>query len=201
MSHISYRLARAGYTLRTNTTQACRDTFLAGYRRAGMGQFQLWAPMPNSAGYSGNVQLPTDEHVRVAMQIHPDLHSQPRWHMALAGHRVGLVMGADTDQTAEFVVLWTADGCESPRERTTQTGAAITTIMAAHLMGVPVFNLQRTDAAKRIGRFLNEARELRRMAHTMAKSVEEPQDVDSLHRSFPDRADPLPHSRGRQGIR
>lgn len=168
MSHISYRLARAGYTLRTNTTQACRDTFLAGYRQAGMGQFQLWAPMPNSAGYSGNVQLPTDEHVRVA---------------------------------AEFVVLWTADGCESPRERTTQTGAAITTIMAAHLMGVPVFNLQRTDAAKRIGRFLNEARELRRMAHTMAKSVEEPQDVDSRHRSFPDRADPLPHSRGRQGIR
>lgn len=87
------------------------------------------------------------------------------------------------------------------QETERQLTGMFSTIMAAHLMGVPVFNLQRTDAAKRIGRFLNEARELRRMAHTMAKSVEEPQDVDSRHRSFPDRADPLPHSRGRQGIR
>lgn len=163
MSHVGYRLARAGYLLRTSYTQACRETFLAGCRRAG-GAAQVWAPWKNSGGFQGAVVLPSEEHLRLALQLHPDIEPLASKVKASVSHRAGMVLGADGDLSAEFVVCWTPDGCEHPDQRTRLTGATMTTIMAAHRMGVPVFNLHHADAGKRLGRFLSQVRHARLQA-------------------------------------
>ncbi len=157
MTHVGYRLARAGYLLRTSCTQACRETVLAGCQRAG-GAAQVWAPWKNCGGYLGNVQLPSVEHLRAALELHPDLSFLADKVKASLSHRAGMVMGADGDPPAGFVVCWTPDGCEHPDQRTRLTGATMTTIMAAHRAGAPVFNIQHADAGKRLGRFLSQVR-------------------------------------------
>ncbi len=161
MAHLGYRLARAGYTLRSGATHAYKETFLAGCTRAG-GAVEIWLPWAGFAGHQGHAFLPELCHIEIAAQVHSGMLGPSKG----AGRLVAMVAGPNLEKHAEFLVCWTPDGCESSKDKTHETGTTFTAIAAAEMFKVPVFNLQQADTVKRLAAFLNTARSARLQSST-----------------------------------
>ncbi|HXQ32680.1 MAG TPA: hypothetical protein VN843_01535 [Anaerolineales bacterium] len=63
---------------------------------------------------------------------------------------VRLICGQNLRSPAQFVLLWTEDGCEHPKDKTPKTGYAISIITISYEMRIPIFNFGRSDAKQRL---------------------------------------------------
>ena len=64
------------------------------------------------------------------------------------------MLGQSLDQPADFVLAWTADGCEGEATRSRQTGGTGTALVLADRLGIPIFNLGRPGTPARLTEFL-----------------------------------------------
>lgn len=91
---------------------------------------------------------------RIAGLTHPAWRWIPDWMKELHTRNVFQVLGEQVNCPSEFLVCWTPDGAESCSETSKKTGGTGTAIRVADTFGVPVFNLQRSDAVDRLASYL-----------------------------------------------
>lgn len=153
MRQLAIRLASCGYFLRSGGAEGADTAFEVG-ANCGGGQVELWLPWPEFKGRSGVGLFPTAEHIAIAATLHPVWHQLPRYAKYLHARNVGQILGHDCQSPVQFVICWTADGCESEATRTKHTGGTGTAIVLAHRHNIPIFNLYNEDAIERLEHYL-----------------------------------------------
>ena len=96
------------------------------------------------------------EALELAKKFHPTFETAKPAVQTFLARNVRLVMGQTLKSPVRFLVVWTEDGAESSKDRTSRTGFAGHLIAIASAVGVPVFNLQRPDAEQRLGAWLDK---------------------------------------------
>lgn len=89
-----------------------------------------------------------------ASLLHPAYRFLPQWMKELHLRNVFQVLGSNLDCPTEFLLCWTPDGAENAKATSKKTGGTGTAIRCADKFGVPVFNLQRSDAITRLEQYL-----------------------------------------------
>lgn len=96
------------------------------------------------------------EALELAKKFHPTFETAKPAVQTFLARNVRLVMGQTLKSPVRFMVIWTEDGVESAKERTSKTGFAGHLIALASALGVPVFNLQKADAEQRLFAWLEK---------------------------------------------
>lgn len=149
MRKLGFRLAELGYTLRSGAADGADAAFEAGCDEAG-GSKEIWLPWRGFNGHEDTSLFASTKHYAVASRLHPAWLSLKPSVRKLHARNVGQVLGSDLSTLVSFVLCWTPDGCESQSQRTRDTGGTGMAIALAGEHGVPVFNLHRIDALKRL---------------------------------------------------
>jgi hypothetical protein len=138
MTKLAGELAVRDYVLRSGGAEGADKAFEAG---AGDKKEIFRAKPP-----------PSPEAYRVAAAVHPAWHRCSPAAKALHARNTYQILGRSLDSPVRFVVCWTPDGAE---EGTSQkTGGTGQAIRIANRLDIPVFNLQRSTALKRLVEFL-----------------------------------------------
>ena len=74
---------------------------------------------------------------------------------AMLIRNVFTIFGHDLKSHIKFMVCWTPDGAESPKQFTLKTGFTNSLISMASLIKAPVFNLQKDNAESRIDEYVS----------------------------------------------
>lgn len=153
MRQLAKRLASCGYFLRSGAADGADTAFEIG-ANCGGGGVELWLPWPDFKDRIGVGLFPSLQHFEIASTLHPVWHKLPRFAKYLHARNVGQILGNDCETPVQFVICWTADGCESEATRTKHTGGTGTAIVLAHRHKIPVFNLYNEDAIERLDEYL-----------------------------------------------
>lgn len=138
------RLGQLGYLLRSGAAAGADMAFEQGCDSVG-GAKQIWLPWSGFNGHASGY-TPKLVHYTAAAKVHPAWSKLSSGVKSLHARNIGQVGGYDTKTLSEFVLCWTADGCEEESERTKETGGTATAVVYARRMGVPVFNLGRPSS-------------------------------------------------------
>lgn len=149
MRELAVRLAQLGLTLRSGAAEGADLAFESGCEFVG-GSAEICLPWLGFNGHEPTKLLPGDAHFRQAAEVHPYWSRLSDGAKALHARNTIQVLGLGLNQPVSFVLCWTADGCESERERTPDTGGTGTAIVLADRRGIPVFNLANADALPRL---------------------------------------------------
>ena len=150
MTQLAKELDHLGYTLRSGGANGADTAFEKGSTCKEI--FLPWR------GFNKN---PSDRYIvseaahNLTARFHPAWAVLPRAVRLLMARNANQVMGETLDAPAKFVICWTRDGAESPKERTSKTGGTGQAIAIASHYGIPVFNLQKTDAHARLLMLVN----------------------------------------------
>ena len=163
MSRIAARLWRRGYTLRSGGAAGADQAFERGAskeeKQSGVSTpgFEIYLPW---VGFNGRL-LDSHYHLldfpkaaMIARRFHPAWYRLSVATQKLHARNAHQILGADLESPVAFVVCWTADGAETARETSRETGGTGTAIRLASKRDIPVFNLQRPDALERLRVFL-----------------------------------------------
>ena len=90
------------------------------------------------------------EAFEIAKLFHPTYDSLKPAIQAFLARNARVVMGQTLKSPIMFLVVYTEDGAETVKERTSKTGFAGHLIAMACGLGMPVFNLQKPDAYQRL---------------------------------------------------
>ena len=74
---------------------------------------------------------------------------------AMLIRNVFTIFGLDLKSHIKFMICWTPDGAESPKQFTMKTGFTNSLISMASLLKVPIFNLQKDNAESRIDEYVS----------------------------------------------
>ena len=140
MSRIAFRLAQAGWKLRSGGAEGADLAFEVG----SAGRCEVF-----------RAQDATDEAMAIAARFHPAWSRCGGYVKRLHGRNAFQVLGRDLKTPSSFLLCWTPDGVIDHEHRTVTTGGTGTAISIASAYGVPVFNLARPDHRKRIETWLN----------------------------------------------
>lgn len=137
ISFLAYRLARAGWLLRTGGAEGADKAFLRG-AEVGGGARVVHLPWSGYNGFPENQELIlSDEQfrpcVRIASQLHPEWSRCGPGAQKLHARNVLILLGAKLDSPASAVIVWTPQGLI--------TGGSGMGIRIAEHYGIPIFNL------------------------------------------------------------
>lgn len=153
MAKVAIALAKRGYVLRSGAASGADTAFENGCTTAG-GDAEIWLPWKGFNGHADTEFMPTRAHIDMAQTLHPAWDHLSRGARALHSRNVGQVVGMNLATPVGFVVCWTPDSCESEKTRTRETGGTATAITLANRLGIPVFNLGKSDAKERLKAFV-----------------------------------------------
>lgn len=159
MSRVAERLARRGYILRSGAAQGADAAFEAGCLDGG-GKAEIWLPWEGFNDHADTGLYPSDRHLEMAKELHPNWERLNRGPRLLHARNVGQVLGEDLSTPVDFVLCWTPDGCESAQEWRTSTGGTGLAIALASQRDIPVFNLARPGARDRLARHILQGERL-----------------------------------------
>jgi hypothetical protein len=158
MSKLSARLERLGFILRSGGAVGADTAFEQGV--SDPGRMKIYRPYDE---YGEEDLALMAEHIE---RYHPkpwvlqgrrSTRSDGSWSSArrLMGRNTFQILGTAAEQRARvpvssFVICWTQDGAELPRETGASTGGTGQAIRIAGDYGVPVFNLAREGAMERL---------------------------------------------------
>jgi hypothetical protein len=152
LRRLSMHLAECGYHLRSGGADGA-DTACEIGAYCSNGGVELWLPWPKfknrEVGFYPDIQ-----HIAIASTLHPIWDKLPKYIRYLHARNVGQILGRDCESPVEFVLCWTADGCESEATRTKHTGGTGTAITLASRRKIPIFNIYNEDAVDRLEVFL-----------------------------------------------
>jgi hypothetical protein len=101
----------------------------------------------------------TPDAMEIARRFHPAWDRCSEYAQRLHGRNAFQVLGSGLDLPSWFLVCWTPDGAVTHKERSIKTGGTGTAISIAYMVGVPVFNLQRSDHRDRVTKFIKKGGE------------------------------------------
>ena len=153
LRRLAMRLASCGYVLRSGAAEGS-DTACEIGALCGAGGLELWLPWPNFRNRFGQGYFPDIQHFEIASQFHPVWDKLPSYAKYLHARNVGQILGQDCASPVQFVLCWTADGCESESTRTRHTGGTGSAIAIASRYNIPIFNLYNDDAIDRLEAYL-----------------------------------------------
>lgn len=154
MRNIAEWLAMAGYVLRSGGADGADSAFEAGATRASQSHIYLPWPCFNGRSIGYRRSRPSPEAYAMAKTVHPAWDRLPAGARALHARNCHQVLGDDLVSPSDFVVCWTADGCDSEATRTRATGGTATAIVLASRSGIPVLNLRNEGARDAMVAFL-----------------------------------------------
>ena len=154
LRQLAIYLASCGFILRSGGAEGA-DTACEIGALCGGSQVELWLPWPNYRDRICPGFYPDIQHFEIAATLHPVWEHLPRYTKYLHARNVGQILGQDCNTPVEFVICWTADGCESEATRTKHTGGTGTAITLASRHNIPVFNLQNDDTMERIQAYMS----------------------------------------------
>ena len=126
MENISSYFNKRKYILRSGGAQGADKAFELG------------------AGYLKEIYYASDaneEAEKIAKKFHPKWNILSEYAKKLHARNAFQVLGKDLNHPSEFVICWTADGCESHKERSIKTGGTGTAISIADKYNVKIINL------------------------------------------------------------
>lgn len=153
MHAIAVSLWRSKWTLRSGGAAGADTAFERG---AGpMSVIYLpWRGFNGRWGMVNTVDKPSLAAYKMASDIHPAWQSLGAGAKAMHARNCHQVLGWTLEEPSQFVVCWTPDGCEDESTRAKSTGGTATAIVLASRRGIPVFNLQKEDAKRRLNAYL-----------------------------------------------
>lgn len=107
-------------------------------------------PWREFAGHPSKLTFTPEEAKYFAKQTFSNYDNMKDTVKTFLAKNVRLVFGQNLKSPALFLLLWSADGCESLEQRTPQTGNIGHLITLANEIRIPVFNLGKPDASKRL---------------------------------------------------
>jgi hypothetical protein len=143
------------FTLRSGAADGADAAFEAGAADV-LGPRDVFLPWKGFNNHPSPLHEVTSAALGVASTVHPQWHTLGQGPKKLHARNTHQVLGANLDEPAEFVVCWTADGCESSQERRATTGGTATAIVLAEKHGIPVFNLARDSSRERLVHMLED---------------------------------------------
>lgn len=149
MTIIAQRLEKLGYTLRSGGAEGADSAF-----EEGADSKEIYLPWKGFNGNSSNLHSIHMGAILLARKYHPAWDMLSQGAQKLQARNCYQILGYDLRTLSDFVVCWTPDGCEKSSERTSKTGGTGQAIEIADSYGIPVFNLQRSDAVSRLKSFL-----------------------------------------------
>lgn len=141
MAWIAGELEKLGYTLNSGGAKGADTAFEYGVKEPA----------------HKNIFHPEDatEITRaIAQELHPAherLHGHP---LDLYARNTNQIFGRNLDNTVDFVVCYTKDGCESHETRSRETGGTGQSIEMATRKGAKVFNMKNPDWFERLKKYL-----------------------------------------------
>ena len=150
----AYRMALAGWTMRSGGAPGADTAFEHGHRRFGFG-VELFLPTLRFNGHqAARLYVPTPEAYVIAERYHPAWDRLDPTARSLHARNSHIILGAELNDPVGAVVCWTPDGSlDGSSSRAGGTGQGLR-IAADH--GIPVFNLARDEHMDRIGRFIGD---------------------------------------------
>lgn len=148
MMAIASRLEVLGYTLRSGGASGADQAFSAGCTNK-----EIYVPWQ---GFNGNrmlFEIP-DKAYEIASGIHPGWEYISQGGKTLMARNALQILGHDLNTPSDFVICWTKDGCSTESERTNKTGGTGQAIAHASRLGIPVFNMAKSEHYLKFHQFL-----------------------------------------------
>jgi hypothetical protein len=149
IKRLASELETFGFTVRVSGGDGCDETFEASAK-----DVELHLPWKGFAGKQSKSTFNSPMAKAIARMFHPAYDGLNFRAQGFLAKNVRLVLGKDLNSYARFVLCWSEDGCESGESKTSKTGFVGHTIAIASGVKIPVFNLAKPDAEKRLKQYL-----------------------------------------------
>lgn len=148
---IAKRLEQREYTVRVGGMEGIDDRIEKAIKK-----IEVHLPWREFNGKQSKFTYNSERAFAVAKMFHPTFDSMKKGIQAFLAKNARLILGDKVNSPALFLLCWTEDGAESIRERTAKTGFSGHPIAIASALGIPIFNLAKSDAEQRLN-FLVES--------------------------------------------
>jgi hypothetical protein len=149
IQRIGRNLEKAGYMLRTGGMEGLEDVIEKSATK-----LELHLPFKDFDGKNSKFTYTSDFVKGIAKMFHTSFDTLKPVVQTFLAKNVRLVLGKDGKSPALFLVVWTEDGAETAAEKTFKTGNSGNAIAIANAIKIPVFNLVRPDAERRLYDFI-----------------------------------------------
>ena len=93
--------------------------------------------------------------IALVSKYHPTFASMKEAVQTIIARYAHVLLGSELNNPVRFLLVWSADGCETKAEKTAKTGFVGVPIALANDAEIKVFNLARNDAFERLSQYLN----------------------------------------------
>lgn len=138
------------YTLRTGGLEGIETVAEKAAKK-----LELHLPFRGFAEKDSKFTFNSDHTKAIAKIFHPGIDDYKPGQQVFIYKDIRIMMGNNTRSPSLFLLVWTEDGAESAAEVTPRTGFAATAIRVACALGVPVFNLGKSDTVDRLKTYIN----------------------------------------------
>lgn len=136
-----------GYTVRTSGMKGPQKLFLEAKNK------ELILPWREFDGLESKFTFTTEEAKFLAQKTHPAWDKLPSDAVkTIVTSVVRCLCGQNLKSPAQFMITWSADGCEDPSASTRDTGRIQHALAVAYESRIPIFNFARSDAKERLFR-------------------------------------------------
>jgi hypothetical protein len=143
-------LEKAGYTLRNGGMKGPEDiTEKAATNK------EVHLPWKGFDNKDSKFTFTSNHAKDLAKQFHPAFDGVKPVVQTFLAKNVRMIMGKDLKSPALFLITWSMDGAETMAEKSIKTGTTGHSVAIACALRIPVFNLQKPDAEKRLRAYLN----------------------------------------------
>lgn len=150
IKRLANELEAFGYTVRTGGGTGCDEVFEASAK-----DIELHLPWKGFNNKESKLTFSSPMAKAIARMFHPAYDGLKFTVQGMLAKNSRLVLGKDLTSPAMFVLCWSEDGCESGETKTSKTGFVGHVIAIATAMKIPVFNLGKPDAEKRLKQHLD----------------------------------------------
>lgn len=149
IQRIGRNLEKAGFILRTGGMEGLEDVIEKSTTK-----LEVHLPFKDFDGKQSKFTFTSDFVKGIAKMFHTSFDTLKPVVQTFLAKNVRLVLGKDGKSPALFLIVWTEDGAETTAEKTFKTGNSGNAIAIANAIKIPVFNLVRPDAERRLYEFI-----------------------------------------------
>lgn len=149
MKRLASELEGFGYMLRTGGMDGPEAAFEDGAK-----ELELHLPWRGFNDKQSKFTFTSNQAKGIAAMFHTSFDALKPVIQTFLAKNVRLLLGKDLKSPAMFAIIWSEDGAETLKEKSSKTGSAGHVIAIASAMKIPVYNIQRSDAETRLKTYL-----------------------------------------------
>lgn len=154
IKRLAHELESFGYILRTGGLDGAEQAF-----EEGTSKLELHLPWRGFNDKESKFTFTPKAALAIAKKFHTAFDTLKPAIQTLLAKNARLVLGKDLKSPAMFMICWSEDGAETIIEKTARTGNVGHAIAIAAYMKIPIFNLGKHDAEKRLKHYLGLSNE------------------------------------------